>query len=368
MVLFFLFFLFNPISVYADEFNTTGDTSSNSFFHTTAITKDNNLEIKDIETMLNVRRRYPGVHDSVGGEPGTKIYLWYMYSNETGHTVDIRSIAIPLSKTNGNISNLIDVNHDISYAELQIVYAGKKISRASKYLYYEGVLDIPNEKKDIYIIDTWYIKDSLERNIQEIKVENDIIKIKVLLKNTTGEYWNNIVFKHYGYENSFNLQAGEEKLLEYEILYTKQNTLNGFEIYNPNTKMGCAILGSGINQWYSTQAITLFAKRENDIWIQGAYVQPSLESFCIQRLPYTIHSYSIKLSNEEETEEEKQEVLGVEDNLETLPKTGYNIVYPSLLFLVIDIILWYSFLRRLHTNECKGKDSRLCTKSCKNVR
>lgn len=368
MFLFFLFFLFNPISVYADDFNTTGDTFSNSFFHTIAITKDNSLGIGDIPTILNGKRRYSNVHDNVTGEPGTKIYLWYMYSNETGHTVDIQNIAVPLSRINANISNLVSVNRDISYAKIQIVYSGKKISRESNYLYYDGVLGIPNEKKDIYILGTWYIKDPLEKSLQEIKIENDVIKIKVLLKNTALEYWNSIVFKHYEYENSFNLQAGEEKLLEYEIPYTGQKILSGFEIYNPNTKSGCTILGSNIDQWYSTQAITLFAKRENGTWIQGAYVQPILESFCIQRLPYTVHSDSIKLSNEEERKEEEQEVLGVTDNLKILPKTGYSIVCPLLLFLVIDIILWYSFLRRLHINECEGKNPRLRTKGRKDVR
>ncbi|MDD4381886.1 MAG: hypothetical protein PHE21_00895 [Candidatus Dojkabacteria bacterium] len=378
MISLILFFLFNPISVYADDFNVTGDTISNSFFHTTAITTTDNLTTSDMSTIFDGMRRYPNILDSVAGKPGTKIYLWYMYSNNTGHMVDIKSIAVPLSRLNSSIVGLVDIEKTPIYGKIQIIYNAKKISRESNYLYYNDLLQIPDGEKKIYVLDTWYIKDPLQKEILDINVGESVVKIKILLKNTSDEYWNNISFKHYAYEESFDMPSKSEKVIEYQIPYEQQNTLDGFEVYNPNTKMGCTVLGSALNQWYSTQAITVFAKRENDIWIQGSYVQPECGSFCIQRLPYTTYSDSIKIKEEEvpvvveniPSVEDRAEVLGVTDSINVLPKTGayYGDIYILIAFLVIDTILWYSFLRRLHIDEHKGKDPRLCTKSCKNIR
>ena len=129
-------FLFNPLIVFADDFNIQGDSSSNWFFQATAFTVeefpkqevvlydetqtlgDNTSSVlngKSIFSLTNMgyTRRIPGIADKVYGPPGTRVDVLYFYQNDTGHSVDIKEIAIPLSRSivlNGDLTKIINVN------------------------------------------------------------------------------------------------------------------------------------------------------------------------------------------------------------------------------------------------------------------
>jgi len=125
-------------------------------------------------------------------------------------------------------------------------------------------------------------------------------------------------------------------------------------------KERCSVLGGNYYEWTYMDSISVFAKRENDKWVGGGYLQPAIESLCIKRIGYQLKSEWIHLASED--------VLSVTDSIKRLPQTNR---YPSLLlpsFVVLDLFLWYAFLRRKQKDENKNNNTGLCSKSRKNAR
>jgi len=142
--------------------------------------------------------------------------------------------------------------------------------------------------------------------------------------------------------------------MEYS-LENEGNVLEPFTLINPNVKERCAVMGGNYYQWYFTDSISVFAKRENDMWVGGGYVQPAVESMCVKRIWYEWKSEEIQLDS--------QEVLGVTDGLSKLPQTSRSSFFRLFPFVVLDVFLWYAFLRRKKKYEDKNSNTRLCSKS-----
>ncbi|HNR53275.1 MAG TPA: hypothetical protein PKI16_02270 [Candidatus Dojkabacteria bacterium] len=376
-VLLFLFLFSSPI--FADDFNILGDSGPNEFFQATALTTEsfpvqgkisfdenellgqnttNILNTQSIFTLANMgyTRRIPNIADKVYGPPGTKIDLLYFYQNNTGHSVNISEIAVPLSRSivsNGDISrtlNIVGVERNVEF-----LFSGNNLSRGGKYVSYDGLGEIANGVGGGILLDSWYIQDPLTVELLKAERDLDIVNLKVKVKNITeDEYFTNLNFKHKEYQEVFALLPSEERYLEYS-LKNEEKILEPFTLTNPNGKERCAVLGGNYYQWYFTDSISVFAKRENDKWVGGGYVQPAVESICVKRIGYELKSEEIQL--------ESREILGVADDLKELPQTNSSSFLCLLLFVVLDVFLWYAFLRRKKKYEDKNSNTRLCSKS-----
>lgn len=376
-VLFFLF-LFSS-SIFADDFNIQGDSGPNEFFQATALTVENfpeqggiffdedELLGQNTTNILNTQsiftlasmgytRRIPNIADRVSGPPGTRVDLLYFYQNSTGHTVDIREIAVPLSRSiisNGDISKLLNLSGE--ERNMSILFSGNNLSRGGKYMSYNGLGDVANGGGGGILLDSWYIQNPLSVELLEVERVSDIVNLKIKVKNISeDEYLTNLHFKHKQYQELFALMPSEEKYLEYS-LENKEDILEPFTLANPNVKERCAVLGGNYYQWYYTDSISVFAKRENDMWVGGGYVQPAVESICVKRIGYEWKSKEIQLDS--------SEILGVADGLKKLPQTNSSSFFWLLPFVVLDVFLWYAFLRRKKKYENKNSNTRLCPKS-----
>ena len=288
-VLLFLLFFSSPI--FADDFSIQGDSASNEFFQATALTVEkfpeqgeisydesqllgqnttNILNTQSVFTLANMgyTRRIPNVVDKVYGPPGTRVDLLYFYQNSTGHSVNIKEIAIPLSRSivsNGDISRLLDVKGEDR--SMGFLFSGNNLSRNGKYVSYEGIGNIQSGVGGGILLDSWYIQNPLTVELLKAERVSDIVNLKVKVKNITeDEYLTNLNFKHKEYQEVFALLPSEEKDIEYSFK-GDGNILEPFSLVNPNVKERCAVLGGNYYQWHYTDSISVFAKRENDIWV-----------------------------------------------------------------------------------------------------
>lgn len=382
ILLLLLLFLF-PSPMFADDFNIQGDSSSNTFFQATALTigklseqetvlfsEDevfgqntiNTLNTQNIFTLSNMgyTRRIPNIVDRVYGPPGTRIDLLYFYQNSTGHSVSIKELAVPVSRSavsNGDLSKLLNVS--TQERNIGFVFSGNNLTRGGKYLSYGGVGDIADGVGGGILLDSWYIQNPLIVELLEVNRVSNTIRIKAKVKNISeDEYLTNLDFKHKQYHETFELLPSQEKYLEYS-LENETNVLEPFTLTNPNVKERCAVLGGNYYQWYFTDSISVLARRENDKWIGGGYVQPAVESICIKRIGYMMKSDEIKLNS--------QDILGVTKNLVKLPQTNKYSYIVLLSFIVLDVFLWYAFLRRRDNYANQDSNTRLCSKSRKNA-
>ena len=394
MILYFFIIFATP--VYADNFDGTGDTSGNQYFQTIAFGVNGYPEIEDIsynkadflaentESILNANsesftdfdntRRIPMVADHIDAPPGTQVDVVYLYRNSTGHSVNISKIDWVLSrniKENGDLTQILDIP-EFAEGTLGFKYSAQNLIKSGIYREYTGPENISNGGSGAYSLDSVSIKNPLSiDDIQAIPNQSGGVDFKIYIQNTSNEYLNNLKFTYGPFEETFNLSANQEYILEFSISEVSEE-LGRFEIYNPNVKQVCAIYGSPYYTYTSTDAIPVYAYRDDGGIVPGASVQPARESFCIKRIPYTMISEPMILNQVNETEtksvgnenivsnEEVREVLGTTDMI--LPKTGKGL-WPLVGLLVVDVLLWYSWYILRRNYEGKNTNSRVCTKS-----
>ncbi len=407
-----------PSPVLADDFSSLGDSSQNQFFQTIAYTVESfpistdtsegiaydslstigedtsqflsNENILTLTDFGNMRRI--STASKISAPPSTKIDILYYYLNNTGHSVNISDILIPFSKSDllqGNLMNIADIEGKVS--EVSTIFNGNTLYKDGIFKKYSGVGEIANGESGSYVIDTMYVKNPLKIEDIQITQEDDELKLRVWIQNESEEYLTNLSFEHMDFGVDFFLAALEEKIIEYFLPYSGEGSVNlGYlKLYNPNISTECAIPGSDYYDWLGINSVTVFANRSDGGWINGAYVQPLQDRFCIQRIAYSMQSEDIIYTKEvpvieipelveddviemEEniylsTDLPESAVLGISSDNFVLPKTSKfnNLIY---LLLVVEGYLWYSFLRRKRIYENNYANSKLCTKSCKNTR
>ncbi len=383
MILYFFIIFAKP--VYADNFDGTLDTSDNQYVQTIAfavsdyptiknilyekntfIAEDTDLILVDgqIESFIDFdgTRRIPMVADSVSAPPGTQVDVVYLYKNSTGHGIEISKVDWVLSRNIKENGSLIDILEISGYAEgnLGYKYSNQNLIKSGIYKEYVGKGMVSDGGTGAYILESVTVKNPL--NVDDTKVvlnDEGGVDFEIYIQNMSKEFLNDLKFEYGPHEEVFSLGAGEEYVVKFSTLDIPL-TLGTFSVYNPNIKETCAVSGSPYYTYTQTDAIPVLAHRGADI-VPGATVQPVRESFCIKRIPYTMISEAMVLS-QVETVSEEEEVLGTSDEQRILPKTG-QVGMTILTLLVVDVLLWYSLyiLRRNH--ESKNTNSRIRTKS-----
>ncbi|KKP91990.1 MAG: hypothetical protein UR96_C0023G0011 [candidate division WS6 bacterium GW2011_GWC1_36_11] len=393
MILYFFVIFAKP--VYADNFDGTGDTSSNQYFQTIAFTvsdyphisnilyEQSNFIAESTQSVLNSplesftdfdnTRRIPMVADHVDAPPGTQVDIVYLYKNSTGHSVNISKVNWVLSRNiveNGNLADLLDIN---GYTEenLSYKYSHQNLIKSGIYKEYPGMGNIENGVGGVYVLDSVKVKNPL--NIDEVKValnSESGVDFEIYIQNNGDEYLNNLKFTYGPHEEIFNLSAQEEHVIRFATLDIPEE-LGTFSIYNPNIKQVCSVYGSPYYTYTQTDSIPALAYRGENV-VPGASVQPQVESFCIKRIPYTMVSDTMVLNEIEQTEtknidsnieeEENGDVLGISATGNILPKTG-EVDWLFLGLLVVDMLLWYSVYILRRNYEGKNTNSRVCAKS-----
>ena len=393
MILYFFIIFAKP--VYAEDFTVTHDSVDNKYLQTIAFTTQGYPQIENITYAnsdftaedtnsllhsqnvdaymeLSFPRRIYSVADKVYGPPGTQVDIDYIFSNAEDHPVYISKVYIPLSRNilaNGDITKLLFVN-DYTERNLSYTFSSLNLLRTGKYKEYSLERNFAPGEKGSFRLASFKIKNPINIDDIETKATGDgKVELKIYLQNNSDEYLNNLKLTYEENEEVFDLKALQEKLITFSLNTSESG--GKIAISNPNVKEECTTMGSKYYTSTQSDAVPILAERDGVI-IPGLSVQPAQESFCIKRTPYTMYSNVIDFKEVDAatktTEEDNSgEVLGIEDSIKTLPKTGK---YPWGLtaLLVVDVVLWYSFIILRRNYESKNINTRVCTKSSKNAR
>ena len=319
---------------------------------------------------FDIMRRIPMVADRVYAPPGTIVDLIYIYS---GQGVNISDIYFNLSKNIKEQGNLVEVLNiqDTSEGNIQYQYGGLNLTRSG--IYKEYAINLTNAS-DAFVLDKLEVKNPLSvESVDIFENEEGGLDFKIYIQNNSGEYLNNIVFKYLEHEETFSIPALQEHVVSFSLIYPSEE-LGSFSIYNPNVKEECAVLGTGYYNINESNAVSVLAKNNGEI-IPGAYIQPSVESICVRRIPYTMTYSELNISpsvpiDEEvnvergaNVEEASGEVLGITDTSQRVLPNTRKYSYLPICLLVVDVLLWYSW----SIYESKYNNSRLCAKGSQNV-
>ncbi|MBU1120164.1 hypothetical protein KKA50_03150 [Patescibacteria group bacterium] len=241
MILYFFVIFAKP--VYADNFDSTGDTSSNQYFQTIAFTvsdyphisnilyEQSNFLAESTQSVLNSplesftdfdnTRRIPMVADHIDAPPGTQVDIVYLYKNSTGHSVNISKIDWVLSRNvqeNGNLTKVLDID-GYTQGNLAYKYSSQNLMKSGIYREYPGIGDIGNGVVGAYLLDSVEVKNPL--NIDDTKVilsSEGGVDFEIYIQNNSNEYLNNLKFTYGPHEEIFNLPAQEEHVIKFSTL------------------------------------------------------------------------------------------------------------------------------------------------------
>lgn len=410
-----------PSIVQADEFNNTGDNTGNRLYQSVAYTigslpsseinrivefDTNNIigvdtssfrDSNSIDTVtdFNGARTIPGIGDRVSVPPESRIDLVYLYKNSAGHAIDLSYILVPLSSNlSGDLglAEIIETQENIVETSVSMLRTGQTFVRDGKYLQIDDVSKIADGELGNMNIGSLYVKNPLKmENIHADKSEENF-KIAVTVKNNTSNILENLVLRHLNYSVNFTLSGGEEKILEYMVNSTVRNAggaidLGNIFIENPNSITRCSVGAEENFRILGLYTVPVFSYRLDGGIVGGAFTNPNTGNYCITIIPYTMASNTIEyvdltsgedinnVTNMPENNpnymfedllvendlQEKGVVSGVYSEDFSLPKTFIQNT-KLIIFLVVDMYLWYSYVRKRKNYENRNNNTKVCAK------
>jgi hypothetical protein len=137
------------------------------------------------------------------------------------------------------------------------------------------------------IMDSFVIKDPINIEKVEILAEGRSIKVKVVLRNLKEEDLENVGISHGGFSSNYTVPAMDTVEIEYPLESNEWGDM--LTISNPNSTRECILHGNSLSDWTTTDAITALAFREDGGWVNGSYLKPEGEDFCITQIPYSVN-------------------------------------------------------------------------------
>jgi hypothetical protein len=349
MLLFFFIFLLLTSPVSADGFDQIYNSSFNSYKQTTGLSYsylpvskspfelgmsyDTSL-VKGVATEdvwgnypleyltgNNYWERKSNLLSEVNGPPGTHVDLLYYYFNKTGHSIEVYGILLPFSRGDSSLGNWMNVIMGVTgvtYRDIPISWEQLVLSRKGLMKEYVGPGQMDNGEGGSSIIDSFVIKDPI--NIEKIEMlpEGQEIKGKIVLRNFKNTDLENINISHGSFSSTYTIPAMDTIEIEYSLDSDDWGDI--LTISNPNFARECILYGNALSDWITTDAITSLAFREDGDgvnWVNGSYLKPEGEDFCITQIPYSTNIPLRKPQLEEEEEEDIEEG-NEEDSEETI--------------------------------------------------
>lgn len=277
------------------------------------------------------KRRAYNHYERVALPPFSTVDVGYYWYNNTPETVDVETIRIPLSREIQSRGDATHFLYDIGFEEG--VTCTDHICKGGKYLDIEGVgllsSDMYEDAKEGIVVESLTIKLPVEITKYEIEyIDKYASKILLYVRNSTDQDLDNVWINYKGNVSKIiDLGGYQEVVLEvYKRCTLEEGSINcgTVKIIDRNTKTHCIMYGSPWGEYQTPDSITVFSKI-GDKWISGAKIQPTVESFCIQRTPYsyTTEDMIAHIEPEEEitSKEYWQGLLGID----VLPITSHRL-------------------------------------------
>jgi hypothetical protein len=339
----FCLLLLTPVEVYAldDGFYSTISLSIGSIgrervdYKESDVVGQNTYNVVRENTMDNLtndgyKRRVYNQYQRAALPPFSKIDIGYYWYNNTTEGVNVEAIRIPLSREIQSRGDATDILYDIGFEDG--LTCTESICKGGKYVDFEGVgllsSDMYKDPKKGIVIGSLTIKLPVEITKFEIEYLSEYTsKILIYVKNTTGQQLEDVWINYKGEVSKIvDLEGYQEVVLEvYKRCTLEENSINcgTVRIIDRNVKTHCIMYGSPWDSYQYQDSITVFNKIGGQ-WISGAQIQPTVESFCIQRIPYVYTTEEmvayIEPQEEVTTEQYWQELL----DIDVLPITSYT--------------------------------------------
>lgn len=352
MLLFLFIFLLLSSPVSADGFDLIYNGSFNSYRQTTGLSYAYLPESKtifepglsyDVSLVEGVKtddvwgnhtletltensywQRKSNLLSKVSGPPGTQTDLLYYYLNDTGHSIDVSKVLLPFSSgdsTLGNWMNVVMGVSGVSYRDISISWEQLVLSRKGLMKEYVGPGQIDYGVGGSLIMDSFVIKDPINIEKVEILAEGRSIRVKVVLRNLKEEALEDIGISHGCFSSNYTIPAMDTVEIEYSL--EAEEWGNILTISNPNFARECILYGNSPSDWTTTDAITALAFREDGGWVNGSYLKPEGEDFCITQIPYSVNIPLRKpeiREEEEEMNDDYDRIVGQEDVVSVAPQ------------------------------------------------
>lgn len=390
----------SPVGSIEYDVNTLFGESTTTFF--------NAHNISTLTTTNGVLR-LPNIGDSISAPPGSRIDILYFYENKKSTTVNVKDILVPMSSTEEIVtsySNITDAQTEFN--AVFIPHNGVIFRRPGYYGRYPVGLTIPPAKRGSFVLGSIYVRNPIEVVSASKLLVDDDVNVKIELKNTSNDDLEDLELLHLDKSISFSIDSQGTKVLEYTI----QKDLFSVD-GNGELKMGtvfvknkeeCRKCGIG-----DVDPIKLLGMYTHSVFYSnltggisgGSFFIPKDGSFCITRIPYTMmirefvegdideipnggngeNNGSNENNGGEGNSSVNDNVLGENtsgnndgsvdvvnynhESLAVLPDTGKRVGAGILLFLVVDLYLWYSYFREKKKYGSKNKDTKICTRYSK---
>lgn len=326
-----------------------------------------------------------------GVPPEAIINVLYHYKNDTGHDVRIDNVVLAYSQKDSIGREVIDkflereVGREYTDLPFQVVYSGVWRPRGGVLdLLFSGVGTVGYGERGVKVIERIKVKNPIEILSSTAVNKGSGVEMSVKVRNNGYEDLVGLVFSHWVFQETFNLDSGAEHELRYFLEWDSSQgvDLENFRIRNNNVVERCSVEGVNWSGRFSMEGISVFGIRRGDGWSAGLVFGPAQYGFCIRRVPYTMVSERVLLEDEmveedtvingDDVAEEgsdvvvREEILGVSSKDFILPKTSKGseyILLGGLLLLVVDVFLWYSVIRKRY--ERKNILTKICSKGCK---
>ena len=293
--------------------------------------------------------RLGNIYDRVSLPPYSAVDFIYWSDNRAGDNVNISSLKVLLSREDsakGDLRNLLYI--DGEYESTPINYISYNYPRSGITKTYPGFGEIGNSGGILngMILDRIYVKPGIQFVKWEAEEDEDLVILRVFVKNISNSALKNILFNHEEYSLKRDFEPGEEYMYEYILEGEDINSFGYANIYDPNQVTQCVVVGEHMESNFVGESVIVAGVREYSgeyISYTGSRVKPFVESFCITRIPYTLYSGEIKLGEESVADEDVEESFGEVLGITKLPQTGMKMSS----FLVVFPFLWYYLCRRL---------------------
>jgi hypothetical protein len=293
----------------------------------------NLLRDKNIDFLTNdsYRRRTYNHYERVSVPPYSEVDVAYYWYNNTPDTVNVEQIRLPLSKGNPSEGDLTNILYDIGFEQGETCSA--TLCREGKYLDIDGVglisSDMYKDRKRGVVIETLTVLPSVEITKYEIQYsEKALSKITLYVQNRTADPLTGVWITYSGTSSvALDFQPNETRGLE---LYKRCDFVDGvvncgtMRIHDWNSQEHCMGFGSSWDDYLNPDSISILNKI-GDEWIVGAQTQPTLDTFCIERIPYVYTTEELIVSLEPEEPEVTQEEYWRDLlDIDILPITSYE--------------------------------------------
>lgn len=294
---------------------------------------DNLLRDKNIDflTSDSYRRRTYNHYERVSVPPYSEVDIGYYWYNNTPDTVDVETIRLPLSKGDPSEGDLTNILYDIGFEQGET--CSNTLCRDGKYIDIDGVglisSDMYKDRKRGVVIETLTVLPSVEITKYEIQYSIEhLSKITLYVQNSTGDSLSGIWINYSGVSNILlNFEPYESKVLEvYKRCELIDDHINcgSMRIHDWDSQEHCMAFGSSWDDYLDPDSISVLNKI-GDEWIFGAQTQPTLDTFCIERIPYVFTTEELIVDIEPEEPEVTQEEYWRDLlDIDILPITSYR--------------------------------------------